>query len=68
MCNSLPYTKYTVLMTRTVVEMATEMINAFTSKNETSKKLSPATIVEGKEKLNLGLKTPFWNVCYGVYR
>ena len=43
-------------MTRTVVDIATDMINTFPSKNGISKKLSPATIVEGKEKLNLGVK------------
>ena len=56
LCNLVPYTKYTVLMTRTVVEMATKMIKAFPSKNGISKKSSPATIVEGKKKLNLGVK------------
>ena len=40
--------------------MATEMIHAFSSKNGISKKLSTATIVEGKEKLNLGVnRIPF---------
>ena len=29
MCNLVPYTRYTVLMKQSVVEMATEMINAF---------------------------------------
>ena len=32
-CKSVPYTRYTVLMKRTVVEISTEMINAFPSKN-----------------------------------
>ena len=63
MCNLVPYTRYTVLMTRTVVEMATEMINTFTSKNGISNKLIPATIVEGKEKLNLGVK----QIPFGAY-
>ena len=34
LCNSVPYTKYTVLMTQTVVDMATYMINDFPSKME----------------------------------
>ena len=60
MINSVPYTRYNVFIKRIVVEMATEMINAFPSKNGISKKLSPATIVEGKEKLNLGVnQIPF---------
>ena len=67
LCNSVPYTKYNVLITRTVVEMAAEMINNFPSKNGISKKLSPATIVEGKEKLNLGVKRIPFGACAMVY-
>ena len=43
--------------------METDIINAFPSKNGISKKLSPATIVEGKEKLNLGVK----KIPFGAY-
>ena len=34
LCNLVPYTKYTVFMTRKVVEMATEMITLFPQKME----------------------------------
>ena len=63
MSNSVPYMRYTVLMTRLVVELVIEMINVFPSKNGIIKKLSPATIVEGKEKLNLGVKI----IPFGYY-
>ena len=62
-CNSVPNTRYTVLTTQTVVEMETEMINAFPSKNGISKKLGTATIFEGKEKINLGVR----RIPFGEY-
>ena len=49
-CHAVPYTKYTKLMVRSLIESRVIWLNRFPSKNGLSTSLSPATIVTGEPK------------------
>ena len=51
-CANIPYVRITILMVRSLVEAIIEVLNAFPSKNAISTTISPATIVEGKPKMD----------------
>ena len=52
-CSAMPYRRITILMVRSLIEGVVSMLNAFPSKNGMSDTISPATIIEGKPKLDL---------------
>ena len=52
MCHAVPYRRFTRLMMKKVVEGAIDLINAFPSKNKIVENMSPAKIVEGKNKID----------------
>ena len=51
--NGTTYRRMTILMSRPLVKGVVEMLNAFPSKQAISITLSPSTIVERKEKLDM---------------
>ena len=51
-CSNIPYRRITILMVRSLVEAIVEVLNAFPSKNSITTTISPATIVEGKPKID----------------
>ena len=55
-CSAMPYRRITILMARSLIEGVVHMLNAFPSKNGISDTISPATIIEGKPKLDLEKK------------
>ena len=61
--NGLPYKRYPKLMIISLVEHVTDMLDSFPSKESISKHMSPATIVEGRSKLDLSQK----RLPYGTY-
>ena len=61
--NGLPYNKYPKIMIISLMEHVTDMLNIFPSKESVSDTMSPATIVEGKQKLDLNQK----RLPYGTY-
>ena len=63
MCHSLPYTRYTKLMTNGLVEYVIYWLNAFPAQNGASTTLSPATIVLGRNKPDLSIK----HIPFGSY-
>ena len=62
-CSNVPYRRFTILMVRSLVEGIIAVLNAFSSKNAVSSTISPATIVEGKAKLDLKRKM----IPFGAY-
>ena len=62
-CCNVPYRKFTILMVRSLVEGIVAVLNAFPSKNSISSTISPATIVEGKPKMDLKRKI----IPFGAY-
>ena len=63
MCSNVPYRRFTILMVRSLVEGIIAVLNAFPSKNAVSTTISPATIVEGKPKLDFKRKM----IPFGAY-
>ena len=51
-CSNVPYRRFTILMVRSLVEGIIAVLNAFPSKKSVSSTISPATIVEGKPKMD----------------
>ena len=67
--HGLPYVQIPILMLNSLVRVAIHWRNQFPSKTGVSQTVSPATIVEGKDKPDLGKKEDFlWSVCAGTYR
>ena len=56
MCHAVPYRKFTKLMTKSVVEGAVDLLNAFPSKNSVSDVISPSAIIQGRDKIDLSRK------------
>ena len=56
MCLAMPYQRFTKMTTQSLVESAVEMLNMFPSKNSFSEDVSLATILEGKQKLDMSVK------------
>ena len=63
MVHDVPYRRYTRLMVRSLLESVVDLLNHFPSKNSVSKTMSPATIVEGKPRLDLSQK----RLPFGAY-
>ena len=61
--NGLPYTKYTQLMTISLVEHIMEMLNLFPTKDSVFPNMGPSMIVEGRQKLDIQQK----RVPFGAY-
>ena len=55
-CYTVPYRKYTILTTRSLIEGVIDILNLFPSENGISEDLGPSTIVEGRQKLDLSKK------------
>jgi hypothetical protein len=49
-CHAVPFKRHTKLMTKSLVKEVVSLLNAFPSKDGISSTLSPAAIVEGREK------------------
>ena len=62
-CSNIPYRRLTILMVRSLVEAIIEVLNAFPSKNAITTTVSPATIVEGKPKMDFKRKM----IAFGSY-
>ena len=62
-CSAMPFRRITVRMVRSLVEGITDVLNAFPSKNGITQTISPATIVEGKPKMDLQRKV----IVFGSY-
>ena len=62
-CSNVPYRRFTILMVRSLVEAIIEVLNAFPSKNAVSNTISPATIVEGKPKMDFKRQM----IAFGAY-
>ena len=63
MCHSVPYKRYTKLMTVSLIESVTYWLNHFPSKNGVSQSLSPANIVIRRPKPNFNHK----KITFGSY-
>ena len=61
--NGLLYKRYPKLMTMSLIEHITDLLNLFPSKGSISQNMSPATIVEGKPKIDFKQK----RLPYGAY-
>lgn len=62
-CHSLPYRRYTKLMTISLVEGMTTWLNAFAMPSGISSTMSPAAIVTGKNSPDMNLK----RISFGSY-
>ena len=62
-CHSTPYRRYTKLMTQSLIAGVIDIINFFPSKNAVSDTMSPAMLVEGKQKMDLSKK----RIEFGAY-
>ena len=62
-CNSIPYKKFTKLMTRYLVQDMITCLNVFPSKNGISSDLSPAAIILGSPNLDYNKL----NIKFGAY-
>jgi hypothetical protein len=62
-CHTLPYRKFTKLMTIRLIDTAIFWLNAFPSKNGVSDFLSPSSIVQGHNKPDFNHKT----IVFGSY-
>lgn len=62
-CHSTPYKRFIILMTRSLIELVVDMINVFPRKNGVSDTMSPAAMVDGKNKLDMGMKM----LAFGSY-
>ena len=56
LCHSVPYKRFTKLMTIHVVLTVVKWINIFPSKTGVSNTLSPETLLDGKEQPDLSIK------------
>ena len=63
MCHSVPYKRYTKLMTVSLIESVIYWLNHFPSKNGVSQSLSPANIVIDRPKPNFNHK----KITFGSY-
>ena len=63
MCHSIPFTRYTKLMTVHLVLSAIKWINSFPAKNMDNAILSPSNILEGKGDIDLNIK----RIPFGSY-
>ena len=52
-CIAMPFRSITMLMVRSLVEVTTDVLNAFPYKNGVAETISPATIIECKQKMDL---------------
>ena len=55
-CHAIPFKRYTSLMTSSIIEVVVYLLNRFPSKGVLYDTLSPSTIVEGRQKVDLGQK------------
>ena len=62
-CHASPYTKYPKIMITNMIKHIIRNLNDFPSKKSVAQLVSPATIVKGIEKPNLGYK----RVSFGIY-
>ena len=62
-CHSLPYHRYTKMMTNALVEYAVHWINAFPSPQGVSEHLSPTNIITGRPKPDLSKQ----HIAFGSY-